>query len=234
MDGFTFHDIYQTKGVEYLVIIAFLIVLIPFWLIINKKVQISAKLRSALGAMSLGSIRIPEGVFFGNNHTWAFLEKSGKAQVGVDDMLMHVTGNVSIKPLYMPGDMLSKGDPMAEIFQEGKVLKVFAPISGEVMAVNAPSDIDEASADPYSEGWIYRLEPKAWKAETAGFYLGREARLWFQAELERFKDFIARSMVKNAPANAMLVLQEGGEVADHALESMNARVWEDFQKEFLE
>ena len=135
MDGFTFHDIYQTKGIEYLVIIAFLIVLIPFWLIINRKVQIGEKLRSALSALSLGSIRIPEGVFFGNNHTWAFLEKSGRAQVGIDDMLIHITGSVSIKPLHLPGDKLNKGEPMAEISQDGKVLKVFAPISGEVKAV---------------------------------------------------------------------------------------------------
>ena len=234
MDGFTFHDIYQTKGIEYLVIIAFLIVLIPFWLIINRKVQIGEKLRSALSALSLGSIRIPEGVFFGNNHTWAFLEKSGRAQVGIDDMLIHITGSVSIKPLRLPGDKLNKGEPMAEISQDGKVLKVFAPISGEVMAVNEQEAFDDTSSDPYSENWIYRLNPADWKTETAGFFLGREARLWFSSELERFKDFIARSMVKNAPDNTMLVLQEGGEVADHALEAMNARVWDDFQKEFLE
>ena len=39
MDGFTYYNIFDTKGIEYLFIIAFLILLIPFWIIINKDKQ---------------------------------------------------------------------------------------------------------------------------------------------------------------------------------------------------
>ena len=38
MDGFTYHDIFETKGLEYLAIIAFFLLLIPFWIILNRKV----------------------------------------------------------------------------------------------------------------------------------------------------------------------------------------------------
>ncbi len=37
MDGFTYINIFETKGIEYLAIIAFLVMLIPFWLLLNRK-----------------------------------------------------------------------------------------------------------------------------------------------------------------------------------------------------
>ena len=44
MDGFSYHDIFATKGLEYLVIIAFLALLIPFWIVLNKQVKIKVYL----------------------------------------------------------------------------------------------------------------------------------------------------------------------------------------------
>lgn len=234
MDGFTYNDIFQTKGIEYLVVIAFLLLLIPFWLMINRRSKAGARLEAALGILTLGRLKVPEGVYFGRNHTWAYLEKTGLAQVGVDDMLLHITGEVSFSPLVSPGERLNKGDAMAEVVQGEKSLKVYAPVSGEVVSFNDRMSSGVISDDPYRDGWLFRIEPLNWKAETAGFYLGREARLWFSAELERFKDFLARSMVRHAPGDAMLVLQEGGEITDRPLEALGRSVWDDFQEEFLE
>ena len=39
-------------------------------------------------------LRIPLGLLFSKNHTWAHLEKSGVAEVGIDDFLLHITGDV--------------------------------------------------------------------------------------------------------------------------------------------
>ena len=37
MDGFSYNNIFETKGIEYLIIIAFLLMIIPFWIIINRE-----------------------------------------------------------------------------------------------------------------------------------------------------------------------------------------------------
>jgi len=38
MEGvFTFYDIFATKGIEYLIIIAFLIIIIAFWKFVNMR-----------------------------------------------------------------------------------------------------------------------------------------------------------------------------------------------------
>lgn len=37
MDGFTYTNIFETKGIEYLMIIVFMLILIPFWITLNRK-----------------------------------------------------------------------------------------------------------------------------------------------------------------------------------------------------
>ena len=36
MEGFTYVDIFATKGIEYLLVIVFLLVIIPFWMFLNR------------------------------------------------------------------------------------------------------------------------------------------------------------------------------------------------------
>ena len=47
MDGFSYFNIFETKGIEYMAIIAFLALLIPFWFVLNKQVKIQGTLIKA-------------------------------------------------------------------------------------------------------------------------------------------------------------------------------------------
>jgi glycine cleavage system H protein len=37
MDGFSYTNIFATKGIEYLMIIAFMLIIIHFWIALNRK-----------------------------------------------------------------------------------------------------------------------------------------------------------------------------------------------------
>jgi glycine cleavage system H protein len=236
MDGFSYHNIFETKGIEYLIIIGFLIMIIPFWILINKEVSIKTRIRNAIGSLSEGILRIPLGLFFSKNHTWTHLEKSGIAEVGIDDFLLHLTGEVKFTCLKTPGSFISKGELLAGIDQNGKVLQVYSPISGKVTDTNrlltsAPSVINE---DPYGNGWIYKIEPSKWIEETDTYFMANEALEWTRKEFSRFKDFIAGSAKKYSPEAAMVILQDGGELCDRPLSDLPPEVWHDFQKSFLD
>ncbi len=235
MDGFSYIDIFETKGIEYLVIIGFLLLLIPFYLVLNRRLGIRRQVGRAMGVLSARLLRIPQGVFFSRNHLWAHLETSGAARVGLDDFLLHVTGPVTVKHLKGPDDEVRKGDLIAEIRHKDKSLQLFSPISGKVMGINpaleeAPELVNE---DPYRAGWLYRIKPADWKGETQSLYLAGEATDWLGYETQRIRDFLSVRAAKYTPESSMVILQDGGEVSDQALSDLPQGFWKDFQQEFL-
>lgn len=236
MDEFSYYNIFETKGIEYLAIIAFFAALIPFWIILNKQVKITKQLTKVLGVLSMNNLRIPQGVFYSRNHTWTHLEKSGIAKVGLDDLLQHITGEITINTLKQPGDNIKKGELLTEIDNQGKKLKILSPISGKIMGANpllnkSPEMLNE---DPYGKAWIYKIQPSNWVAETHAYYLAEEATNWSAQELTRFKDFMASSLEKYAPDPSMVILQDGGELSDNPLAELPNELWQDFQKDFLD
>ena len=235
MDGFSYYNIFETKGIEYIIIISFLILIVPFWVIINRKAAMQKQIRKALGVLSSAVLRIPQGIYYSRNHTWTYLEKSGNAAVGLDDLLLHLTGDVKVKPLQNPDSIVARGDLVAEIENNGKALLIYSPISGRVVNVN--SSLNEnpelLNEDPYGKGWIYRIKPFDWVHETSSCYLAEDAVTWIRAELDRFKEFLANSLKKLSPSTSLVILQDGGELCDKPLSQLPSEVWHDFQKSFL-
>jgi glycine cleavage system H protein len=235
MDGFTYHNIFQTKGIEYIVIIIFLILLVPFWIIINKRAQIKNSIRSAFSFLTKDGINVPKGIFFSKNHTWTHLERSGQAKVGVNDLLVRLTGDVHLQFIKNPDDEVNKGDLIASIKQDGKSLKLYSPISGTVTHTNAlchetPGVLNE---DPYGKGWIYEIRPTNWVDETKSYYLADDAFNWASSELQRFKDFFAGTMARQTSMPENIILQDGGELRNNTLSELPVEVWIEFQEEFL-
>lgn len=235
-ESFSYVNIFETKGIEYLMTIAFFAILIPFWLYLKNPKPINEKFKQAIGILSEKILKIPLGLFFSKNHTWMQLEKSGNAKVGLDDLLMHITGEVNVSSLKQPGEKVRPGDIIAQIEQNGKQLNISSPISGEVQSVNTtinenPSIMNE---DPYGKGWILKIKPEQWIAETNACLVAEDAEEWLKNELTRFKDFVASSMGKLSPEPSMTILQDGGELSDNPLSGMPNEVWRDFQTKFLD
>lgn len=235
MEGFSYSNIFDTKGIEYIIVIFFLLILIPFWVFVNQKIPVQKQIRQALNVLTAGALKIPQGFFFSKNHTWVFLEKTGNAKVGIDDFLQKIVGEVQIVLQKVPGEQVKKGDVLAEMDQNGKKLRVLSPVSGEIIESNiAENNASLPTNDPIGEDWFYSIKPSNWKAETSGFYLAEEATGWIKKELERFKDFLNVSLAKHSAEPALVTLQEGGELRTNLLSELEPEIWNDFQKEFME
>lgn len=215
MEQFFYYDIFATKGLEYLIIIAFLLLLIPFSYFLNKKVKIKQVLR----ALSTNILKIPQGLFYSKNHLWLFMERSGEAKLGLDDLLLHITGEVQIDNIKNIGETITKGELLAKINKNDKILDIFSPISGKILNTN--SIIDE------NKDWIFKIKPSNWIEETKTYYFATEATIWSHNELDRFKNFIINSN------SSEVILQDGGELCDNTLSELPNEVWKDFQKEFM-
>jgi glycine cleavage system H protein len=64
MEGFSYNNIFDTKGIEYLIIIGFLFLIIPFWILINKQAEVKMKFKKTIGILSDSILKIPRGLFY--------------------------------------------------------------------------------------------------------------------------------------------------------------------------
>ena len=236
MDGFSYVNIFDTKGIEYLVIIAFLLLLVPFWLILNRQANLNRQMKKVLGILSEKTLQFPMGVFHHPSHTWTFLERSGIAKVGLDDLMLHILGDIHIRYLKNPGEQVTKGERITQIEQGNKTLEVYSPVSGSILQTNEliVKDDQVLSRDPYGQGWLYRIKPAHWISDTYSCYMAEDTTEWMHQELSRYKDFLAKKAAVYSDNPALTVLQDGGELADASLSGFPAELWSDFQQEFLD
>lgn len=223
MDGFSYNNIFDTKGIEYIIVIFFLILLIPFWFVLNRKK------RDYVSVKELKKL-IPQGIFLSGNHMWAYLEKNGQVLTGMDDFILRATGKLELRMLRKEGDLIRKGEVLAEVVSDGRKLKISAPVSGSIASVN--NDLENILEDPY-DAWICRLVPSAWKTETKSFFIADESREWLNHEVQRFRDFVTGFSSNDADKMPVTVLQDGGEITGNPLSELPAEAWADFEKTFL-
>ncbi len=232
MEQFVYSDIFDTKGIEYIIVIFFFMLIIPFWRMLNRPLKLKEAMGGAIQVLNLQALKIPQGLLFNRNHTWSHLEKSGVASVGMDDLLLHLTGGVELSYLKEQEEKVKRGEPIARITQNGKELVITSPITGLIDQVhNSLEDHSEAILDdPYSS-WLYRIKPEKWREETGDAMMADQASEWTAKELERFRDYLAEKAAETAGTE--MVLQEGGELTGHPLKEMDQGAWKGFQEKFL-
>ncbi len=182
------------------------------------------------------SIVIPKGLYFDKTHTWAFMEKDGIVRIGIDDFLQHITGTLTQIKMKNPGKKIKKGEQLLSIIHKGKQLHINAPISGTVKAQNETLLTNTAiiNSSPYSDGWVYMIEPTNWLREIQFLIMDKKYKEWLKSEFSRLKDFLAITLKANTEEYAYSVLQDGGELKDGVLANLEPEVWEDFQTNFID
>lgn len=181
------------------------------------------------------SVALPNGLYFDKTHTWAFMEKDGLVSIGIDDFLQHITGPITRIEMKNPGEKIKKGEHIFSIIQSGKQLNMYSPVSGYIKKQNETllSNSFLLNHSPYSDGWVYQIEPANWVKELQLLDVSEKYRTWLKAEFLRLKDFMVAILKPESPDYVHVVLQDGGEMRDGVLSGFSPEVWEDFQENFI-
>ena len=94
--------------------------------------------------------------------SWATLEETGAALVGVTDMFLKTVGPVKEIRFFSPHHEIVQGTTCAHIASTtGLLHDVLGPISGKILEINTilQSDLSMIGQDPYGKGWLYRVIP---------------------------------------------------------------------------
>ncbi len=97
---------------------------------------------------------------FSDEHEWIRLD-GDIGTVGITDYAQEQLGDVVYVELPKVGKQVKQGDDMAVVESVKAASEVYAPVSGEVTAVNetladAP---DAVNTDPLGAGWFVKIKP---------------------------------------------------------------------------
>ena len=106
----------------------------------------------------------PEKLLFAKTHEWVAVEagaSGGKiATVGVSKFAVEALTDLVFMELPKVGRQVKAQESFCEVESVKAVSDVYAPVAGEVVAVNEslPNNLENLSNDPYGEGWIARIK----------------------------------------------------------------------------
>ncbi len=100
----------------------------------------------------------PSDLKYASSHEWARLD-GDVVTVGITDHAQEALGDLVYVELPDVGATVSAGDEAGVVESVKAASDIYAPVSGEVIAVNeALGDTPEIiNTDPYNEGWIYKI-----------------------------------------------------------------------------
>ncbi|MDR3669657.1 MAG: glycine cleavage system protein H [Holophaga sp.] len=127
------------------------------------------------------------GVFIADGHAWVWIEPDGHVRIGVDDFTRQAMGSIGEVLLPEPGLEVRRGDPLFSFKRDAEVLRILAPVSGQVQGINGclVSNPSRVSSSPYRYGWICRMASSALNKELAQLRIGRAALDWRARETEQ-------------------------------------------------
>jgi len=111
---------------------------------------------------------LPGDLTYTSEHEWLRQEEDGSVTIGITDHAQGALGDLVYVELPEVGQDVESGGEMAVVESVKAASDVYAPISGEVVAVNEAlaDDPEKINADPYGDGWILRLQPSGDEAES--------------------------------------------------------------------
>ena len=108
----------------------------------------------------MSELEYPQDLRYTAEHEWVRVGSADVARVGITSFAQDALGDVVYVSLPAVGDSLVAGDSCGEVESTKSVSDLYAPVSGEIVAVNATLDSapELVNTDPYGEGWMYDVK----------------------------------------------------------------------------
>lgn len=105
-------------------------------------------------------MNIPADLKYTASHEWVRLEADGTIAVGITEFAQDALGDIVFVDLPKVGQALTAGKDCAVIESVKAAGDIYAPVTGEVVAVNdAVVDAPESvNADAFS-AWLFKIKP---------------------------------------------------------------------------
>jgi glycine cleavage system H protein len=104
----------------------------------------------------------PENFRYTKEHEWVRVE-GDTGVVGITDHAQEQLGDIVYVDLPKPGTRVEQGKTLGSVESVKAVSDIYAPVSGEVTAVNdlLATSPEKLNADPHGEAWLVKIKLSA-------------------------------------------------------------------------
>ena len=97
---------------------------------------------------------------YSEEHEWALEQGDGSVILGITDYAQEMLTDIVFVELPPLGKKVKQNDPVAVVESVKSVSDIYAPVSGEVIAVNhaLENQPELVNQDAFGEGWMIRLK----------------------------------------------------------------------------
>lgn len=125
------------------------------------------------------------------HHLWVKRDaETGRVLVGIDSMGLHAIGDLAYLALPAVGTAVKKGEAVGSMEAAKMTSELIAPVSGIVIGRNEQvlQDPYLVNQKPYSDGWLFALDPSDWQREQKELISGEAIPGWVEAEIARYRE----------------------------------------------
>ena len=228
MEGFTYVDIFATKGIEYLLVISGLLFFTFFWRFLSRPaVAVYREAENFVSAIS-DWFRLPaEGMYFHQGHSWAAPEGGEVVRVGMDDFAQKLLGKIDSIKLPQVGSQVAQGEKAWSLLVGSKSIDMLSPVDGKIVEINEDllSSPKNISKDPYGESWLMKVQAPKISANLKNLLSGGLARKWMEG--------VRENLLARMNYNLGAVSQDGGVPIDGIARNLDRERWDEIVKEFF-
>ena len=103
---------------------------------------------------------VPNELKYKDSHEWVRQEADGTYTVGITEHAQELLGDMVFVDLPEVGRVVESGEDCAVAESVKAASDIYAPISGEILAVNEEleSSPELINSDPYTDGWLFKIK----------------------------------------------------------------------------
>lgn len=222
-------DFLPTKGIEYVIVIGYLALLIPFWRLLagrGEAVPTEAEARAVARLPLLDMFRLPNGVMLHPGHAWATLDASGLVTVGMDDFARQLVGPLKEVAVPRLGANLVQGERAWTLKADSKTVDMLSPVSGVVVAVNdEEARAPHAAPDNPYDRWLLKIRSPRLDTDAKQLLADRTARPFLDASWEELSGMMTPELGT--------IMHDGGTPVNGFARGIDEEHWDIVARRFL-
>jgi glycine cleavage system H lipoate-binding protein len=172
---------------------------------------------------------VSPGTYLQPTMTWGKILDTGNLMVGLQPLLVGITGTPDKLELLPQGNQVKKGDSLIRMKKDSKHLDIVSPVNGKVIATN-PEVEKEMSWDKLGQSWIYTIKPQNLSSEIPNWIIAEKIKPWLNDRYQAIKGFFQKQLSSNQLGETMA---DGGELPVGILMKFDEPIWSDFSREYL-